>query len=61
MGELLINFINIKIHHRYFTVLGKFLSSFKRMTIDMLPGVIVGAIILGILLGQHVVENNANV
>lgn len=42
----------------YFTVNGRFLSSFKRMAKDNAPGVIVGVIVLGILLDQNVVEGN---
>ncbi len=44
----------------YFTLGGKIASSFKRMCIDMAPGVVAGLIILGILLGQNIVGNNAD-
>lgn len=44
----------------YFTILSKLWSSFKRMLFDTLPGVIVGVIILGILIGQKIVPSDAN-
>eukprot|EP01035_Chromulina_nebulosa_P002873 gene2873-3925_t len=44
----------------YFTLGGKIASSFKRMCIDMAPGVAAGLIVLGILLGQNVVGNNTD-
>ena len=38
---------------------GRMGSSFKRMLIDMGPALIAGVIVLGILLGQHVVADNS--
>ena len=45
----------------YFTPLGRFCNSLKRMLIDMALGVVAGVIVLGILLGQKVVPNDPNV
>ena len=45
----------------YFTPLGRFCNSFKRMLLDMALGVIAGVIVLGILLGQKVVPNDPSV
>ena len=42
----------------YFTVGGKLFSSFKRMLFDTAVPLVVGAIVLGILIGQHVVGEN---
>jgi hypothetical protein len=39
----------------YFTEKGKHISSFKRMSFDMLPPAVVGCIILGVIIGQGVV------
>ena len=44
----------------YFTVKGKIMSSFKRMSFEMVPALLVGGIILGILIGTHVVGGSAD-
>ena len=41
-------------------MIGKFASSFKRMCIDMSGGIVAGLIVLGILLGENIVGNNAD-
>ena len=43
----------------YFTVIGKLANSFWRMTRDLILMVIAGLIVLGILLGQHVVSGTS--
>jgi hypothetical protein len=42
----------------YFTVATRLASSTKRMLYDMAPGLVAGSIILGILLGQHIVGDS---
>jgi hypothetical protein len=44
----------------YFTLGGKFASSFKRMCIDTAGPMVVGCIILAILIGQKVVSADAD-
>ncbi len=44
----------------YFTVIGRVASSFKRMVIDTILGVIAGVIILAILIGQKVVPGTSS-
>lgn len=44
----------------YFTIGSKLLSSFYRLCVDMILGLIAGLIILGILIKQHVVGDNEN-
>ena len=44
----------------YFTVIGRVASSFKRMVVDTILGVIAGVIILGILIGQKVVPGTSS-
>jgi hypothetical protein len=45
----------------YFSIMGKLSSAFYRFFVDTIAGVIAGVVILGILLGQHVVPNNSAV
>ena len=44
----------------YFTVIGKLCNSFKRMTIDMAAMIVVGLIVLGVLIGEKVVDGGSN-
>ena len=41
----------------YFTLGGKLASSFKRMCVNMSGGLVAGLIVLGILLGEKIVNN----
>lgn len=45
----------------YFTLMGRLCSSFKRMVIDTVLGLVAGLVVLGILLGQKIVPNDPNV
>lgn len=58
LGSFLLGFLEYYNTDGYFTLGGRLWSSFKRMFIDTVGPMVVGVIILGILIGQHVVTDN---
>ena len=60
MGSFVLVFEEYYNTDGFFTVASKMWSSFKRMMIDTIAGIIVGAILLGILIHEKVVSDNAD-